>query len=137
MNEKLLVLLIDTLHLLFMFAPLILLLIPKKYFYITKYVVIIMFLTPFHWIFFKNSCILTILSKKYGGFKDQKTNSPFTEKYFRIFYDTIITLFNIERNKKNYNIISNYFCFLQWTIIYALLIYYIYLCLKNNKNKSR
>ena len=107
MNEKLLVLLIDTLHLLFMFAPLILLLIPKKYFYITKYVVIIMFLTPFHWIFFKNSCILTILSKKYGGFKDQKTNSPFTEKYFSIFYDTIITLFNIERNKKNYDCKGN------------------------------
>ena len=137
MNKKLLVLLIDTIHLLFMFTPIILFLIPKKYFYITKYVVLIIFLTPLHWVFLKNNCILTLLSKKYGGFKNQKTNSPFTEKYFSIFYDPIFTLLNIERNKENYDMVANYFCFLQWIIIYTLLIYYIYLCVKKQKNKSK
>ena len=96
-----------------------------------------MFLTPFHWIIFKNNCILTLLSKKYGGFKDKKTNSPFIEKYFSIIYEPLFPLLKIERNNKNLQKMTNFICTLMWIIIYSLLIYYIYLCVKKQKNKYR
>ena len=121
---------VDILHLVFMLTPIIIFFIPYKYFYITKIIILLLFLTPIHWTLFDNKCILTIISQKFGGLDNAKTNSPFTEKYLKIIYSKLFNLLNIENNEKN----INKFISIKWMIMYIIVFYYIFYYL-DCKNK--
>lgn len=119
---KILSFLIDLLHVVFIFSPIIIFFIPVKYFFITKIIILLLFLTPIHWYLFDNKCLLTILSQKLGGLEQPKTNSPFTEKYLKYIYNFFFKILNIENNEKN----LNKFVSIQWIIMYIIVFYYIF-----------
>ena len=121
---------VDILHLVFMLTPIIIFFIPYKYFYITKIIILLLFLTPIHWTLFNNKCILTKISQNLGGLDNAKTNSPFTEKYLKIIYNKLFNLLNIENNEQN----INKFISIKWMIMYIIVFYYIFYYL-DCKNK--
>ena len=118
--------LVDILHILFIFTPIIIFFIPKKYFYITKIIILLLFLTPIHWTICDNKCVLTILSQKLGGLIKVHTNSPFTERYLKPVYGYIFKLLNVKNTEKN----INKFVSIQWIIMYIIIFYYIFYHLK-------
>ena len=77
-------LIIDLIHLLIVFIPIYLFLIPYKY--ITRKLIWPLFCfisVPLLWDLFNNLCPLTVLSKKLGGLANTTTNSGFSEKYLK------------------------------------------------------
>lgn len=117
---------LDLIHLLFILLPIGIYFIPKKYFWLTKIIILLLLLTPLHWEFFDNYCVLTKISMRYGGFSDVNTDSPFTEKYLLWFLKPIFHLFNVEIN----NSTLNKAVYLQWIINYIIIYYYIFYYLK-------
>ena len=120
---------IDFLHILFILSPIIIFLIPMKYFFIKKIIILLLFLTPSHWIIFNNKCLLTEFSQKLGGLDNTNTNSAFTEKYLKPFYEYFFKLLNIKNNSQN---ISK-FVSVQWFINYMIIFYYIFYYLERKK----
>ena len=115
--------LIDIFHILFIFTPIFIFFIPKKYFYITKAIILILFLVPNHWMLFDNKCILTILSNKLGGLEyDNKSDSPFIDKYLGKFKSKIVKKFNMTPENEH---ISNDSTII-WTVVYIVLFYFIF-----------
>ena len=112
----------DILHIIFILMPIGIYFIPKKYFWITRIIILLLLLTPLHWHIFKNSCLLTSFSKKLGGLANNKYNSPFTEKYLGWLMFPILDFFKMERNKINVSKAVN----IQWVINYIIIYYYIF-----------
>lgn len=114
--------LLDLFHIVFILSPIIIFFIPTKYFYLTKIIILILFLTPLHWSLFNNKCLLTVFSQKLGGLSESNTGSAFTEKYLKHIYEFFFRLFNIKKNNKN----LNKFVSIQWIVMYILVFYYIF-----------
>ena len=51
-------------------------------------------MVPLHWVFIENQCLLTMISKQLGDYKDSKTNSEFTENNLKEVYLPIMKFFN-------------------------------------------
>ena len=101
---------LDTIHLFFIFSPLLFLVISKKTIkpYL-KWILLITIMVPLHWIYLENKCILTLLSNKYNKTptkENDKINvetndSPFTRKYLKWLYKPIMKYFGMDYNKEN------------------------------------
>lgn len=124
-------LIFDILHILYILLPIGIFLIPGKYFWLTKIIILVLLLTPLHWSIFDGNCILSWLSVKNGGLKNSKYGSPFSEKYLGWLFLPILDLLGMERNKKNFLKLVN----VQWIANYLILFYYIFYHIKCTAKK--
>lgn len=118
---------LNIIHILIVTFPFLMYFMPNKYYWSFKYIFLVLLLIPLHWVFFKNKCVFSIITKEAGDFKDTKTNSPFTEKYLRWIYEPIMKLFGWEWNSKN----IEKMVYVHWIVIFILIWYYIFFF--NNK----
>jgi len=83
--------LVDKLHLLALFSPFFLLVLPKNLIkpYL-KWFILVLALTPMHWVFLDNKCFLTVLGEKLGLYKKSNTTSPFSETNLKWIYKPIM-----------------------------------------------
>lgn len=116
--------LINFIHLGLLFSPFIIFFINKAYFgWWFKYYVLILILTPLHWKFFDNKCILTILTKKIQNFKYSiSNNSQFTENYLKWLYMPIMNILGFKWNSDNIEKAS----YIHWIINFVLIWYFIF-----------
>jgi hypothetical protein len=96
--------------------------IPKKYFWITKIIILFLLLTPLHWMLFDNECLLTTLSQQHGGLSDTKYEAPFTEKYLGWLFFSILDYFKIKKSKESIGKLIT----TQWIIYFLIIHYYIF-----------
>ena len=79
--------LLDLLHILFLFIPIVIFLVNQKYISnYKKYILLIIALVPLHWVFLDDHCVLTLLSKKMGNYNNSETTSQFSERYLKWIY---------------------------------------------------
>ena len=101
--------LIDTIHVIFLLYPFSLLLLPNVLLFGYQYIFLIQMLTPLHWIFLDNKCILSNLSN--NNLKKKKknklTNCHFSEKYLWWLYDPMCKLLKYEKNDLSYSKVIN------------------------------
>jgi hypothetical protein len=114
---------LNFLHLVFIFIPVIIYFLPVKYLRsIFKYILLIFILTPIHWVFFEDQCIFTIFTKKFDKSDNTVTSSGFSEGYMEWFYKPITELLGLNWNKKGISKVVN----LHYVINFILLWYYLF-----------
>lgn len=91
---------LDILHLLFMISPFVIFFLKKSTIrpYI-KWVLLITIMTPLHWKFIDNKCIITSLSNKLRDDNPEST-SPFSRKYLEWLYKPIAESLNMDYNNE-------------------------------------
>ena len=120
--------LLDIMHLLFLVLPIGIFFITKKYFWLTKIIILLILLTPLHWEFFKDYCILTWASVKLGGSSNLNATAPFTENYLWWIIDPLFKFLNIKKTP----LAIEKFVYFQWIIYFIIVYYYIFFYLKCN-----
>ena len=104
---------LNALHLIFFFTPLILLVLPKRYLkkYKTfvKIVILLILLTPIHWRFLNGHCFLSLISVKMGDYKNVgDTNSPFSRQNLWWLYKPIMAVTGLKwKSEKDLNLLVN------------------------------
>ena len=114
-------LLVDLIHILFLFTPTILLFVPKVF--LTRKLIWVLYCfisLPAMWKFFGDLCPLTIISKKLGGLQNTTSNSAFSEKYLKWLYLPIIRLYGGKWNDENIDRMA----WLHW-VVNTLTIWYL------------
>jgi hypothetical protein len=112
--------LIILIHLVIIFFPLTLFFV-KYPNYIYKYLILIPILIIIHWKLLENNCSLTLLQKKIGTIKTE-SDSGFSEKYLRWFYEPIMNVFQMEWNYNNLDITVN----IHWLINFFIIWYFTF-----------
>jgi len=123
--KLLLGLLLDIIHLLLVFFPIIIYFLPIKIFkYIFKYIFLILILVPVHWELFNNKCIFTLISKKLGSYDKMNIEgeSLFSRKYLRWLYEPIMKIIGWKWIDTNVSKMS----VLHWIFNFILLWYYLF-----------
>ena len=119
-------LILNIIHLVMLFSPIWLFLVPlgliKKYKNIFLIYFLIMLLVPIHWIFFDNRCIFTIITMKAGALNNTKTDSGFSEVYLRWLYKPIMNIIGWKWNNKGVAKMVN----LHWVLNFILLWYFAF-----------
>jgi hypothetical protein len=122
--------LINVIHIVYMFAPFILLFIPKmlliKVLLPLKLLFLVYLLTPLHWPFLENKCILTVASVKTGDFKGEDQSWAFTDKYLRPVYEPLLNMVGLKWNLKN----KTKMTYAHWILIF-IIVWYV-LCFRLN-----
>lgn len=114
-------------HLIGLFLPFLLVLIPSRFFLnielTMKCLVLFYLLIPLHWVFFDDRCVFTILSLKLGNYQDtQDTDSAFTESNLRPLYEPIMKMIGLKwENRKDIDKMIN----IHWIIIFIIMWYII------------
>ena len=115
--------LLNSLHFLFLFLPIYIYFIPIKYLKFSfKYIFLLLILTPIHWVFFDNKCIITIFTKKSGDFNDTESDSSFSEKYMKWMYKPIMNKIGWKWNNKGIDKMIN----LHMGVNFILMWYYLF-----------
>ena len=116
--------LFNVLHMIFLFSPIIIFFIDKKWIKgWFKFLVLIMILTPLHWRFFDGECISTVITKKTGDFRETETTSSFSEKYLKWLYKPLMTyVFNLEWNNDGIGKMIH----VHWILNFILIWYFIF-----------
>lgn len=121
--STLLIFILNSLHIIFLFSPIIIFFVNKKYVnYIFKYLFLVLILIPIHWDLFQNQCLLTLLTDKLGDLKKTEFNSEFSEKYLKWFYEPLMLLFGMEWNSDNLDFII----IIHWIVNLILIWYYCF-----------
>lgn len=114
--------LLNALHLVFLFLPFIFLAIPKNYLLkqslLVKLLSLGIFLTPLHWRFFNNKCILSVISIEIGDSSyDSTTESPFTRENLGPLYKPFMWLFGLKwESEEDLDLILS----MHWVINYII-----------------
>ena len=98
---------------------------PRKGSFLFKFYMVlflIFFLVPIHWVLLDDKCIITILSKKMGDFKNEKTNSPFLEKYVMWIYKPFMKAFGWKQHNEGIHKCVH----LQLGVYFILIWYFIF-----------
>ena len=87
--------LLNSLHVFFALIPVLIFFIPIRFvkFY-AHWLLLGAIMVPLHWVFTDNQCLLTMISKRLGDYKDSKTNSEFTERNLKWIYLPIMRVFD-------------------------------------------
>ena len=88
---------IDGLHLIFLFTQYVYFFVPSYLLYGVKLMFFLHILTPLHWIFLEDKCILKNLSNNKNLEINKKTNSYFSEEYLWWLYDPICYILNYKK----------------------------------------
>ncbi len=110
---------LDVLHFFVIFFP-ILIYIVEFPIYVVRFAFLLASFVPLSWIFFRNKCVITVISKNLRG--DEKEKYNFSEKYLSPLYNTIIKLFNLSDDKIGFEQAIN----IHWIINMILLWYYLF-----------
>ncbi len=93
---------VNLLHILIALVPIFLYFVPYR---LTQsfihWLLLFMIMVPLHWPFFDNKCLLTIVSQSLGDYKDNDSESAFTEVNCRWLYEPIMKIIGWEWNSKN------------------------------------
>lgn len=114
-------------HLIGLFLPFLLVLIPSRFFLnielIMKCLVLFYLLIPLHWVFFDDRCVFTILSLKIGDYQNtQDADIAFTESNLRPLYEPIMKMIGLKwENRKDIDKMIN----IHWIIIFIIMWYII------------
>ena len=103
--------LLDFIHMIIVLNPLLFLILPKNI--IKKYIkwfLLFNIFIPLHWHFFNNKCMLTEISKYFGGYKGSDSN--FTEKNLKWLHMPNMNIFGWKLDKDGINKMST----LHWLI---------------------
>ena len=115
--------LLDSMHIIFASIPILIYMTPvtliKPYIH---WLLLIMIMTPLHWVFIDNQCILTMISKYFGDYKHTETDSGFTEENCQWLYKPIMRLFGWKWNNDGLNKMAT----LHWIINIILIWIYCF-----------
>lgn len=115
--------LLNFIHLILLFSPVIIYYIPVKYLSgIFKYVFLILILIPIHWDFLDGKCLFTLFTEQQGGLIEAETTSGFSEEYLEWLYRPIMKLIGWKWNSKDLNKMVN----LHWLVNFVLLWYFLF-----------
>jgi len=124
---------INFMHLILLFAPFIYIFISRKILrknaLITKIVFLLYLLTPLHWAFFDDKCILTLFSRSQGDYENSRNTLGFTDANLKPLYKPIMDVIGWDWNKVSD---VNKMVYLHWIVIFIILWYII--CFKLSKN---
>ena len=98
---------IDTIHLIFLLYPFSIIILPRFLLLGYEYVFLMQMLTPLHWIFLEDQCLLTKVSKNKKLEVNKKTNSYFSEQYLWWLYDPMCKIIGYEKNSHSYAKVIN------------------------------
>ena len=126
-KKYLLIELLNLVHLAFIFSPIFIFFIPSSYMKpIIKWFLLIAILTPLHWKFFNNRCILTVIAMKFGYYSDSETDSEFSENNLKWLYHPIMKLIGWKWDDEG----LDKMVYLHWIIniilIWIYTFYYVY-----------
>lgn len=114
---------LNFLHFILLFLPVIIFFIPIKYLSNWfKYLFLILILIPIHWEFLDGKCIFTIFTENKGGLVEAETNSAFSEEYLEWLYRPIMNIIGWKWNDNGLNKMVN----LHWLINFVLLWYFLF-----------
>ena len=95
-------------YILYIFLPIVLFFLKKKYLQKIrdklKYIFLVYIITPFIWIICNNRCLLTIISRYLGYYKntiDESIHYSEFNEYLKIIYKPIIIVFNMDYTDEN------------------------------------
>lgn len=116
-------LILNSIHIFFVFIPFLIFVIPKLWLQKSfKYIMLAYLITPLHWIYFDDSCIFTLFTKKYGNdFQHTETESTFSEKYLKWLYKPIMELIGWKWKDEIDKMV-----YLHWIVIFTCLWYYAF-----------
>lgn len=114
---------LNFIHLILLFSPVIIYYIPIKYLSgIFKYIFLILILIPIHWDFLDGKCLFTLFTEQQGGLIEAETTSGFSEEYLEWLYRPIMKLIGWKWNSKDLNKMVN----LHWLVNFVLLWYFLF-----------
>jgi len=120
---KIIPFIVNSIHLIIMFTPFIIICIDTKY---TKpfihWILLMAILLPLHWVFFRNQCLLTLISKKAGGYPEYSDNE-FTRANLKWLYYPIIKMFGMKWVKDDITKISIVHSIVNVTILWFYTFY--------------
>jgi len=122
---KVLGILLDIVHLLLVFLPIIIYFIPIKFIKNSfKYIFLLLILIPVHWELFNNKCVFTLMAKKLGSYDDMdiEGESLFSRKYLRWLYEPIMKIIGWEWTEENVSKMA----VLHWIVNFILLWNYLF-----------
>ena len=115
--------LLNFIHLILLFSPVIIYYIPIKYLSgIFKYIFLILILIPIHWDFLDGKCLFTLFTEQQGGLIEAETTSGFSEEYLEWLYRPIMKLIGWKWNSEDLNKMVN----LHWLVNFVLLWYFLF-----------
>ena len=115
--------LLNFIHLILLFSPVIIYYIPIKYLSgIFKYIFLILIIIPIHWDFLDGKCLFTLFTEQQGGLIEAETTSGFSEEYLEWLYRPIMKLIGWKWNSKDLNKMVN----LHWLVNFVLLWYFLF-----------
>ena len=113
--------LLDLIHLFFLFHPLLLPFSSKAILQkLIPWLMLLIVLTPIHWVFLNNQCILTYISKKKGTYQNSETTSEFSENNLQWLYKPIMNLIGWEWNSEGLNKMVHLHWFINFLIVWYL-----------------
>lgn len=122
--NKVLGILLDLIHLIIIFIPVLFYLIPIRFFKRSfKYIFLLLIMVPLQWGLYGDKCFLTVLSDKLGSYEDiEVKEAQFSQKYLRWLYQPILMIFGKEWNSDNVNTMA----YLHWVVNFILLWYFLF-----------
>ena len=114
--------LLNALHMVILFLPFIFLAIPKKYLkkqsLLVKILSLGIFLTPLHWRFLDNQCLLSVISIKMGDDSyNTTTDAPFTRENLGPLYKPFMWLFGLKwKSEEDLDLITS----MHWVLNYII-----------------
>ena len=113
--------LLDFVHLFFLFHPLLLPFLSKVILQkLIPWLMLLIVVTPIHWVFFNNQCILTNISKKAGAYQNSETTSEFSENNLQWLYKPIMNLIGWKWNSEGLNKMAHLHWFINFIIVWYL-----------------
>jgi hypothetical protein len=111
-------------HLIGLFLPFLLVLIPTRFFLnielTMKCLALFYLLIPLHWVFFDDKCVFTMLSVKLGDYKGTNDSIAFTEANLRPLYEPIMKKIKLNwENRKDIDKMIN----IHWIMIFIIMWY--------------
>ena len=98
---------IDFIHVTFLLYPFSILILPNFLLFGFQYIFLIQMLTPLHWIFLNDQCILSKISNNKKLEKHKETSCHFSETYLWWLYDPMCKILNYKKTDLNYSKVIN------------------------------
>ena len=118
---------LNWIHFLIVIFPFFIFVIPPKYMKrIIEWILLFYILTPIHWYFLNNRCLLTIMAQKLGSLDTSNNGSEFSEIYFKWLYEPILNIFGLEWNAENISMAAATHTFINIFLIWIYCFFFVY-----------
>merc|ERR1711991_98316 len=98
---------IDFIHVAFLLYPFSILILPNYLLFGYQYIFLIRMLTPLHWTFLNDQCIMSKISNNKKIEKNKITSYYFSEQYLWWLYDPMCKLLNYKKTDLSYSKVIN------------------------------